>query len=117
MKTEKESKQFPRSFRSSSAAYRAIYQFESKIGTVSGLVMTKIGDKNFLVSKPAKMDVKEFKETLPKVTYPEGTFRYFPDGLMGMGYYELKKGDRRRPNSLFIPTDTVYVDFINSICN
>ena len=104
MKTEKESKQFPRSFRSSSAAYRAIYQFESKIGTVSGLVMTK-------------MDVKEFKETLPKVTYPEGTFRYFPDGLMGMGYYELKKGDRRRPNSLFIPTDTVYVDFINSICN
>ena len=117
MKTEKVSKQFPRSFRSSSAAYRSIYQFESKIGTVSGLIMTKIGDKNFLVSKPVRMSVEEFYNTLPNVTYPEGTFRHYPDGLMDMGYYELKTGDRRRPNSKFIPTDTVYVDFINSICD
>ena len=99
----KETKQFPRSFRSSSAAYRAVRQYEEKHlnGASSGLVMTKVGDKNYLMSKPAKMSVDEFNEKRPNVSYGDFKFRYFPDGLNGAGYYELKTGDRRRPNSNF----------------
>jgi hypothetical protein len=113
-----EVKKFPRSFRSSSAAYRAVRQYEENHlnGAPSGLVMTKLGDKNFLMSLPAKMSITEFNEKLPKVSYPRTSYRYFADGVKGEGYYELKTGDRRRPNSLFMTTDEVYTDFISDKC-
>lgn len=115
----REVKQFPRSFRSSSAAYRAIRQYEEKHlnSAASGLVMTKIDSKNFLVSLPtSKMSVEEFNEKRPNVSYADASYRYFPDGVKGEGYYELKTGNRRRPNSLFMTTDEVYTDLIAGKC-
>ena len=115
-------KEFPRSFRSSSAALRAVRQFEEKTGTPSGLVMVKISDKVFLVSEPemesvpAKITFEEFNENKPKVSYSEMSFRYFVDGLNAEGYYEIKTGDRRRPNSKFLPIEKVYTDFVEEVC-
>ena len=51
-------KEFPRTFRSSSAAYRAIRQYEEKTGQKSSLVMTKMGDKQFNVSLPIDEQIK-----------------------------------------------------------
>ena len=115
----KTSKQFPRQFRSSSAAYRAIYQYEDKNGMErggSGLVMTKLDNKVFYVGASQKITMSEFKDKVKKVSYPELSFKYFPDGVSGEGFYELKTGDRRRPNSLFLSVDNVYNDFINEVC-
>lgn len=121
----KKEKVFPRNFCSSSAAYRAIYQYEEKnnlIKGASGLVMTKISDKVFLVSEPemesvpAKITFEEFNENKPKVSYSEMSFRYFVDGLNAEGYYEIKTGDRRRPNSKFLPIEKVYTDFVEEVC-
>ncbi len=113
-----EVKQFPRSFRSSSAANRAIRQYEEKHlnSAASGLVMTKLGVKNYIVSGSVKMTVEEFNEKQPNVCYGDFKFRYFPDGVKGAGYYELKTGDRRRPNSDFKLTENVYNDMVNEVC-
>lgn len=111
----KEVKKFPRTFNSSSAAYRAIRHFE-KDGKSSGLVMTKIDSKNFLVALPVKMTIDEFNDKHPNVVYPDATYRFFPDGVKNFGYYELKTGDRRRPNSKFIPLTKVYVDVVADVC-
>lgn len=113
-------KTFPRSFRSSSAAYRAIRQFEEKQNlepSASGLIMTKLEHKSYIVSLVPKMTKDEFlNKNVQNITYPDGVYRYFSDGLSGKGYYELKTGNRRRPNSKFITVETVYSDFINEIC-
>lgn len=117
-------KKFPRTFRSSSAAYRAIRQYEEKTGQKSSLVMTKMGDKQFNVSLPIdeqiKMKYDEFMEKLPSVSYGDVKFKYYPDGLTETktkdGYYELKTGDRRRPTSQFKTPEEVYSDFINEVC-
>ena len=115
----KTSKQFPRQFRSSSAGYRAIYQYEDKNGMErggSGLVLTKLSDKVFYVGESKKLTMSEFKDKVKKVVYPELSYKYFPDGVQGEGFYELKTGDRRRPNSLFLSVDKVYDDFTNEVC-
>ena len=112
----KTTKTFPRKFRSSSAAYRSIRQYEEKMGLglgESGLVMTKIGDKEFIVSTSLKITFDEFNEKHPNVVLNETTFRYFPDGIYGSGYYELKTGERRRPNSQFETVETVYQDYVS----
>jgi hypothetical protein len=113
-----EVKQFPRSFRSSSAAYRAVRQYEAKMGLglgESGIVMTKVGDKNFLMSKPPIMSVEEFNKKHP-LLFVGCEYRYFPDGVKGEGYYELKTGDRRRPNSKFMSVEQAYSDLISGVC-
>ena len=51
-----------------------------------------------------------------RVTTPDATYRFFPDGVKNFGYYELKTGDRRRPNSKFIPLTKVYVDVVADVC-
>ena len=112
-------KVFPRNFRSSSAAYRAIRQYEEKNGLTvlgSGLLMTKIDSKNFLVSTSMKITLTELIEKHPNMVYTDVTYRYFVDGLKGEGYYELKTGDRRRPNSNHISIENVYTDLIAETC-
>jgi hypothetical protein len=113
---KKEVKKFPRNFRSSSAAYRAIYQYEARLDEKSGLIVTKIDTNNYLVSKPVKMSVLDFNESKPNVSYDGIVYRYYPDGLLGGGYYEQKTGDRRRPNSKFLNVETVYTDFVTDVC-
>lgn len=111
----KATKEFPRSFKSSSAAYRAIRQWEEKMGlkpNESGLVMTKIDKKDYLVSKGAKKTFAEFMEVHPNVIHEGLTYRFFPDGVSGSGYYELKTGDRRRPNSKFLTSEFVYTETV-----
>lgn len=114
----KEVKVFPRNFRSSSAAYRAIRQYEVKMGLTvgSGLLMTKINSKSFLVSLSPKITLDELVEKHPNVSYTEAVYRFFPDGLKGKGYYELKIGDRRRPNSKFITIENIFTDLISETC-
>ena len=115
MRTEKE---FPRTFCSSSAAYRAIRQYEEKNQCVesSGLIMTKVDKKVFVVSRTVSIDLKSFNETRPNVSYNGVTYRFFQDGVHGTGYYELKTGERRRPNSLFLSSDTVFTDLVSERC-
>ena len=112
-------KEFPRHFRSSSAAYRAIRTYCQKCGielSTSGLKMTKIDSKKFIVSYNEKITFDEFKNTHPNVFYSGNAYRFFPDGVKGIGYYELKTGDRRRPNSIHKPVENVYNDLIMEVC-
>jgi hypothetical protein len=100
--------QFPKMYKSSSAAYRAIRQFEEKNGK-KDFIMEKIEKGVFQVSVgKSKPSFEDFKKELNNVQFDETEYRYFPDGLKGEGYYELKKGDRRRPNSLFMTLEEVY---------
>ena len=95
--------------RSSSAAYRSIRQHEAKNGKTSAIV-EKLGDKQYLrFVKTKELDYRTFLETTPNVTTNGKTFKYFTDGVKGEGYYELKTGDRRRPNSEFSTLIDVYV--------
>lgn len=108
-------REFPRNFRSSSAAYRAIYQYENRNGIKkleSGLVVTKISDNDFRVASPEKNKVGMLEEEILKnlnsekiissIEFEGTPYRFFPDGLHSCGYYEIKTGNRRRPNSKFI---------------
>ena len=112
----KEVKVFPRNFRSSSAAYRAIRQHEERMKLGSNLLVTKINSKSFLVSLSPKITLDELINKHPNVHYTDLTYRYFSDGLNGEGYYELKIGDRRRPNSKFITIENIFTDLISETC-
>ena len=95
--------------RSSSAAYRSIRHYEAKNGKTKTTV-EKIGDKQYLrMVKTKELDYRTFLETTPNVTANGKTFKYFADGPKGEGYYELKTGDRRRPNSEFSTLVDVYI--------
>lgn len=117
-------KEFPRKFKSSSAAYRAIRQHEEKHGIKTLLMVTKLNIKEYLVSElecdSPKITLEDFKGSLPIVSYGDVKFRYYPNDLTetttGEGYYELKTGERRRPSSLFKTTNEVYSDLINEVC-
>lgn len=99
---------FPKTYKSSSAAYRAIRQFEEKNGK-KDFIMEKIEKGVFQVSiGKSKISFDEFKKNPINVQFGETSYRFFPDGVHGEGYYELKKGDRRRPNSLFKTLKEVY---------
>lgn len=96
-------------FRSSSAAYRSIRQYEAKNGKTD-VTVEKLDDKVYLRLKKTKdIDYPKFVETTPDVVYDGKTYKYFPDGAKGEGYYELKTGGRRRPNSDFFDMVDVYV--------
>lgn len=108
-----------RTYASSSAANRAIRQFEEKHGK-SNLVMTKIDKGIFQVGVNDEVETisfDEFKDTKPNVDYSGTVYRYFPDGEKGEGYYELKTGSRRRPNSKFINLKNVHLDIRKNICS
>ncbi len=101
---------FPKTYASSSAAYRAIRHFEEKNGK-KDFIMEKIEKGVFRVSMGGKkISIEDFVKENPNVQYGETTYRHFADGVNGEGYYELKKGDRRRPNSLFKTPEEVYQD-------
>ena len=97
-----------KTYKSSSAAYRAIRQYEEKNGK-KDFIMEKIekGLFKITVKRPTKT-LEEFVKETPNVVYADVTFRYFPDGVHGEGYYELKKGDRRRPNSQYLTPQEVF---------
>jgi hypothetical protein len=101
--------QFPKMYKSSSAAYRAIRQFEEKNGK-KDFIMEKIEKGQFQVSIGGKTKVsfEDFKQNLTNIHFNEVEYKHFPDGVHGEGYYELKTGNRRRPNSLFKTLEDVY---------
>jgi hypothetical protein len=83
---------FPKTYKSSSAAYRAIRHFEEKNGK-KDFIMEKIEKGSFRVSMGGeKMSIEDFVKDNPNVQYGQTTYRHFPDGVHGQGYYELKKG-------------------------
>jgi hypothetical protein len=97
--------------RSSSAAYRSIRQFEAKNGKTNAVV-EKVGDKQFLrFIKSGEFNFETFSQLTPDVTYNGKTFKYFTDGSNGEGYYELKTGNRRRPNSQYFSVVDMYIIF------
>ena len=104
--------EFPRTYTTSSAANRVIYQLKAK-GDTRDFIMTKEGEKVFKVSVKEKISLEDFLERFRNIERGESTYRYFPDGVHGEGFYELKKGDRRRPNSLFVPVNEVFEEFNN----
>ena len=97
-------------YRSSSAAFRAVRHYEAKHGK-SNFCVEKISHKSFLITPSINdFNYKSFVENYPKtIKSGETEFKFFPDGVNGQGYYELKTGNRRRPNSIFMDCLTVYV--------
>jgi len=93
---------------SSSAAYRSIRQYEAKNGK-TGAIVEKVGDKQYLrFVKTKDTNFETFSETTPNITSNGKTYKYFTEGPKGNGYYELKTGDRRRPNSEFVSLVEMY---------
>jgi hypothetical protein len=100
-------------YRSSSAAHRAIRQFQAKNGK-SNFIVEKLGKNEYkVVETILSITSVEFFEKLPSVQNISNKiqYRYFPDGVKGEGYYELKTGNRRRPNSIMFPKNEIF-DFI-----
>lgn len=99
----------PTTFRSSSAAYRSIRQYEAKNGKTQTTV-EKLGDKVYLrLYKKTDLTFQQLSETTPNVVSNGIHYKHFPDGVNGDGYYELKTGNRRRPNSEFVNIVDVYI--------
>jgi hypothetical protein len=110
MKTEKK---FPRTFRSSSAANRAVRQYEEKHGK-HDFVVEKIHKNMYVASlKTETINLVDFVNETKEIQIENLTFRYYSDGLKGEGYYELKTGERRRPNSIFYSVNEVYETQMN----
>jgi hypothetical protein len=94
--------EFPRTYTTSSAAYRVVRQLKEK-GDTREFTMTKLTDKVFELSiKKEVLSMDEFFEKLSIIEKENISYKYFSEGIHGEGYYELKKGNRRRPNSLFV---------------
>jgi hypothetical protein len=100
-------------YASSSAAYRAIRQFEQKHGKTD-LIMNKISNGLFEVGNNGNSDFREFMEEKPDVQYENGTFRFFDEGSHGQGYYEIKTNGKIKPNSLFLTIKEVFKDVSRS---
>jgi hypothetical protein len=100
-------------YNSSSAAYRAIRQFEQKHGKTD-LIMNKISNGLFEVGNNGNSDFREFMEEKPDVQYENGTFRFFDEGSHGQGYYEIKTNGKIKPNSLFLTIKEVFKDVSRS---
>lgn len=104
-------------YRSSSAAYRAIRFYEAKNGKTN-LVVEKLGTKDYIVkSGDVKITYNEFLEKVNHIRniQTKTEFRYFPVGVNGEGYYELKTGNRRRPNSISISLRSVYNGIVDNV--
>lgn len=99
--------EFPRTYTTSSAAYRVTYQLKEK-GDTREFIVKKESEKVFKLSVKETITLDQFLERFTKIEKGEVTYKYFPDGVHGQGFYELKTGDRRRPNSVFLPVNEVY---------
>lgn len=93
---------------SSSASNRAIRHYEAKNGK-SSFITEKIDNGVFLIVPKSELTFKTFSETTPKFVNNGIEYKYFPDGVSGDGYYELKTGNRRRPNSMFFTMIEAYL--------
>ena len=102
--------EFPRTYTTSSAGYRVIRQLQEK-GDTRQFILVKESDKVFKVSVKEVITVDQFLERFKKIEKGDVTYKYFPDGVHGEGFYELKTGDRRRPNSVFLPVNEVYEEY------
>lgn len=107
-------------YTTSSAAYRAIRHFEVKNGKTS-LTVKKEDVKDYrIIQTTDNVDVdlekafREFEDKLnaekssPNVHLRNGQYRFFPDGVEGPGFYEIKTGNRRRPNSDYVPVKSAF---------
>ena len=92
---------FPRKYTTSSAAYRVIRQLAAK-GDTRSFEVKKVGTLDFTLSVKEVMTIDQFMEKQKTIFVNQVEYKHFPDGVMGEGYYELKTGNRRRPNSLFL---------------
>ena len=101
-----------KTYSTSSAAYRAIRHFDAK-NAKSNLIVEKISVGSFKIVPPTvevpkvetpSVEIPKVESTTNTITNENGVFRFFPNGIHGAGYYQLKKGDRRRPNSMYIPS-------------
>lgn len=102
---------FPRTYTTSSAGYRVIRQLQEK-GDTRNFTLVKNGEKDFEVSVKVILTMDEFKEKNKEVTIDGLTYRYFAEGAMGEGYYELKTGNRRRPNSAHLMVGELYDSYL-----
>ena len=100
-------------YASSSAAYRAIRQFEQKHGKTD-LTMNKISNGLFEVGFHGNTDFREFMEEKPDVQYEDGMFRFFDKGSYGQGYYEIKTNGKVKPTSMFLTIKEVFKDIRKS---
>jgi hypothetical protein len=106
-----------KNYRSSSAAFRAIRHYEAKHGK-SNFTVEKLGKNDYIVKEGTNtISFDEFCEKLPVVRKIEGNtdYRYFTDGVNGEGYYEMKTGNRRRPNSLSLTLRGTYDGIIAKV--
>jgi hypothetical protein len=108
----KKVKEFPRTYTTSSAAYRVIKQLQEK-GDTRNFIMEKESKKVFKVTIKKSITMDELVENVKSIEKDNLTYKYFPNGIFGEGYYELKTGDRRRPNSLFVPVIEVYENHVS----
>ena len=99
-------------FTTSSAAYRSIRQFEAK-GGVTNAIVEKLAEGYYLrLEKTKELDFDTLIKTKPNVKINDKVFKYFYDSSTDTGaYYELKKGNRRRPNSQVLSLIEVYTSF------
>lgn len=104
--------EFPRTYTTSSAAYRVVRQLQEK-GDTRNFIVVKEDVKVFKLSIKKEITLDEFLERFRTIEKENVPYKYFPDGVHGQGYYELKTGDRRRPNSLFVPVDVMYETEVN----
>lgn len=104
-------KTFPRKYTTSSAAYRVIRQL-TQAGDTRSFTVDKLGVKDYNLSVKEVMTIDEFMEKQKTIFINETQFKHFPDGVKGVGYYELKTGNRRRPNSLFLNPE----EAMKSVC-
>ena len=105
---------FPtRVYNSSSAANRAIRQFEQKHGKTD-LIMKKISNGLFEVGFHGNTDFQDFMDEKPDVQYEDGMFRFFDEGPHGQGYYEIKTNGKIKPNSMFLTIKEVFKDISRS---
>jgi hypothetical protein len=76
--------------------------------------LVKNGEKDFEVSVKVILTLEEFKKQHRDLTIDDVTYRYYPEGSMGEGYYELMKGNRRRPNSTYLMIGELYDSYLKS---
>lgn len=110
---EKEMKEmsFPRTYTTSSAGYRVIRQLQEK-GDKRNFKLVKNGEKDFEVSVKVILTLDQFKKEHRDLTIDGVTYRYYPEGSMGEGFYELKTGDRRRANSNYLMVGELYESYL-----
>ncbi len=112
----KNTTQFPRNYASSSAANRAVRQYEEKNGKKNFNVQ-KIEKGNYLVSV-SKMKAGEFEKTKPSVQYNTQngieTWKFF---RKENGYCKSQKNGKKAAGSKTMSTKKIFTDYTKGICD